>query len=130
LPPSRSSPILRDSEPPPRDAGVCTDRSKKRRWPPPPLHATRVSAPHRHGHGGDATLWPSSCFHLPPISPGGGGGMQLKGGRARQGHQVGLTAIGLKRKDGVVLAVEKRVTSQLLEPSSVEKIMEIDEHIG
>jgi len=44
--------------------------------------------------------------------------------------QLGSTAIGLRTKDGVVLAVEKRVTSPLLEPSSVEKIMEIDEHIG
>ncbi|KAK9054770.1 hypothetical protein SSX86_025849 [Deinandra increscens subsp. villosa] len=44
--------------------------------------------------------------------------------------KLGSTAIGLKTKDGVVLAVEKRITSPLLEPSSVEKIMEIDEHIG
>ncbi|CAO2146583.1 unnamed protein product [Urochloa humidicola] len=44
--------------------------------------------------------------------------------------QLGSTAIGLKTKDGVVLAVEKRVTSPLLEPSSVEKIMETHEHIG
>ena len=29
-----------------------------------------------------------------------------------------------------MLAVEKRVTSSLLEPSSVEKILEIDTHIG
>jgi 20S proteasome subunit alpha 5 len=36
----------------------------------------------------------------------------------------------LKTKQGVILAVEKRITSPLLEPSSVEKIMEIDEHIG
>jgi 20S proteasome subunit alpha 5 len=28
------------------------------------------------------------------------------------------------------LAVEKRVSSTLLEPSSIEKIMEIDEHLG
>jgi 20S proteasome subunit alpha 5 len=28
------------------------------------------------------------------------------------------------------LAVEKRLTSTLLEPSSVEKIMEIDTHLG
>ena len=32
--------------------------------------------------------------------------------------------------DGVVLGVEKRVTSTLLETSSVEKIVEIDRHIG
>ncbi|KAL8098789.1 hypothetical protein AgCh_031491 [Apium graveolens] len=44
--------------------------------------------------------------------------------------KLGSTAIGLKTKEGVVLAVEKRITSTLLEPSSVEKIMEIDEHIG
>ncbi|KAM7253568.1 hypothetical protein ACFE04_021722 [Oxalis oulophora] len=44
--------------------------------------------------------------------------------------KLGSTAIGLKTKEGVVLAVEKRITSPLLEPTSVEKIMEIDEHIG
>ncbi|KAL0908438.1 hypothetical protein M5K25_022933 [Dendrobium thyrsiflorum] len=44
--------------------------------------------------------------------------------------KLGSTAIGIKTKQGVVLAVEKRVTSPLLEPSSVEKIMEIDENIG
>lgn len=32
--------------------------------------------------------------------------------------------------DGVILGVEKRVTSTLLEASSVEKIVEIDRHIG
>ena len=30
----------------------------------------------------------------------------------------------------MVLAVEKRLSSPLMEPSSVEKVMEIDEHIG
>ncbi|XP_038985383.1 proteasome subunit alpha type-5-A-like [Phoenix dactylifera] len=44
--------------------------------------------------------------------------------------KLGSTAIGLKTKEGVVLAIEKRVSSPLLEPGSVEKIMEIDEHIG
>lgn len=29
-----------------------------------------------------------------------------------------------------MLAVEKRVTSTLIEPSSIEKIMEVDTHIG
>uniref|UniRef100_A0A7I4BAA2 Proteasome subunit alpha type n=2 Tax=Physcomitrium patens TaxID=3218 RepID=A0A7I4BAA2_PHYPA len=45
-------------------------------------------------------------------------------------QRLGSTAVGLKTKEGVVLAVEKRITSVLLEPTSVEKIMEIDEHIG
>ena len=38
--------------------------------------------------------------------------------------------MGIQTKEGVLLAVEKRVTSDLLEPSSVEKILEIDTHIG
>ena len=44
--------------------------------------------------------------------------------------QLGTTAIGVQTSEGVVLAVEKRVSSTLLEPSSIEKIMEIDEHLG
>jgi len=38
--------------------------------------------------------------------------------------------VGLQTKSGSILAVEKRLTSPLLEPSSVEKIAEIDVHIG
>ena len=30
----------------------------------------------------------------------------------------------------MILAVEKRVTSPLLDPASIEKIMELDAHIG
>ncbi|BDA41266.1 Proteasome subunit alpha type-5 [Coccomyxa sp. Obi] len=44
--------------------------------------------------------------------------------------KLGTTAIGVRSKDGVVLVVEKRVTSPLLEPSSIEKIAEVDTHIG
>ena len=44
--------------------------------------------------------------------------------------QLGSTAIGIQTSEGVVLAVEKRVTSPLIEPSSIEKIMEVDNHIG
>jgi len=44
--------------------------------------------------------------------------------------QLGSTAIGIQTPGGVVLAVEKRVTSPLIVPASIEKIMEIDEHIG
>lgn len=35
--------------------------------------------------------------------------------------KLGSTAVGIQTKEGVVLAVEKRLTSTLLEPSSVEK---------
>jgi len=44
--------------------------------------------------------------------------------------KLGSTAIGVATGGGVVLGVEKRVTSTLLETSSVEKIVEIDRHIG
>nr|KAJ3421241.1 Phosphatidylinositol (PI) 3-kinase [Polyrhizophydium stewartii] len=44
--------------------------------------------------------------------------------------KLGSTAIGIQTSKGVVLAVEKRVTSTLLESSSIEKIMEIDVHLG
>lgn len=38
--------------------------------------------------------------------------------------------MGIQTSEGVVLAVEKRITSKLIEPSSIEKIMEIDSHVG
>lgn len=44
--------------------------------------------------------------------------------------KLGSTAVGVQCADGVILAVEKRLTSTLLEPHSVEKIMEVDSHIG
>jgi len=43
---------------------------------------------------------------------------------------LGSTAVGIQTKEGSVLAVEKRLTSPLLDPASVEKIAEIDTHIG
>lgn len=44
--------------------------------------------------------------------------------------KLGSTVVGVRTKEGVVLAVEKRVTSSLLIPSSIEKVAEIDSHIG
>jgi 20S proteasome subunit alpha 5 len=44
--------------------------------------------------------------------------------------KLGSTAIGIQTSEGVVLAVEKRLTSSLMEPSGLEKIVEIDSHIG
>ena len=44
--------------------------------------------------------------------------------------QLGSTAVGVKTSEGVVLGIEKRVASPLLESSSIEKIMEIDRHLG
>ena len=42
----------------------------------------------------------------------------------------GTTSIGVKSSEGIVLAVDKRTTSNLVEASSIEKIFKIDEHIG
>eukprot|EP00128_Syssomonas_multiformis_P011290 Colp12_sorted_trinity150504_noHs@33616 len=44
--------------------------------------------------------------------------------------KLGSTALGIQTSEGIVLAVEKRVTSPLIIPSSIEKIVEIDRHIG
>jgi len=49
---------------------------------------------------------------------------------AREAVKKGTTTIGLKFKDGVILIVDKRVPSKLVEPRSIEKIYDIDEHIG
>ncbi|ORZ10765.1 nucleophile aminohydrolase [Absidia repens] len=44
--------------------------------------------------------------------------------------KLGTTAIGIQTSEGVVLAVEKRVSSTLLEANSIEKVMEIDVNLG
>jgi proteasome alpha subunit len=49
---------------------------------------------------------------------------------AREAVKRGTTTVGLKFKDGVVLIVDKRITSQLIEPASIEKIFKIDDHCG
>ncbi len=49
---------------------------------------------------------------------------------AREAVKRGTTTVGLKFKDGVALIIDKRVTSRLIEPTSIEKIFQIDEHIG
>ncbi len=49
---------------------------------------------------------------------------------AREAVKRGTTAVGIKCFEGVVLIVDKRVSSRLLEASSIEKIYKIDEHIG
>ena len=44
--------------------------------------------------------------------------------------KLGSTAIGICTSEGVVLAVEKRITSPLMELTTIEKIVEVDKHIG
>ena len=49
---------------------------------------------------------------------------------AREAVKKGTTTIGIKFKDGVLLVVDKRVSSRLVEPESIEKIYDIDDYIG
>ena len=49
---------------------------------------------------------------------------------AREAVKRGTTAVGIKAADGVVLLVDKRITSRLVEAESIEKIFQIDDHIG
>lgn len=44
--------------------------------------------------------------------------------------KLGSTAIGICTPEGIVLAVEKRITSVLMEPTTIEKIVQVDKHIG
>jgi proteasome alpha subunit len=49
---------------------------------------------------------------------------------AREAVKRGTASIGIRTSDGVVLAVDKRIRSPLMERSSVEKIHKADDHIG
>ncbi|PSQ29170.1 proteasome endopeptidase complex, archaeal, alpha subunit [Halobacteriales archaeon QS_9_67_15] len=49
---------------------------------------------------------------------------------AREAVKRGTASIGVRTSNGVVLAVDKRIRSPLMERSSVEKIHKADDHIG
>jgi proteasome alpha subunit len=49
---------------------------------------------------------------------------------AREAVKRGTTTVGLKFKDGIALIIDKRISSKLIEPTSIEKIFKIDMHIG
>ncbi|MBQ6219083.1 MAG: archaeal proteasome endopeptidase complex subunit alpha [Methanosphaera sp.] len=49
---------------------------------------------------------------------------------AREAVKRGTTSVGIVSKDGVVFAVDKKVKSKLVVPTSIEKIFKIDEHIA
>lgn len=49
---------------------------------------------------------------------------------AREAVKRGTTTVGMKFNNGAVLIVDKRVSSRLVEPNSIEKIFTIDDHIG
>lgn len=49
---------------------------------------------------------------------------------AKKTVKQGSTSIGIACKDGVVFVTDKRIVDSLIIPESVEKIWEIDDHIG
>lgn len=49
---------------------------------------------------------------------------------AMEAVKRGATVVGVRGKDCVVLAADKRITTGLMIPASVEKIYKIDEHIA
>jgi proteasome alpha subunit len=49
---------------------------------------------------------------------------------AREAVKRGTASIGVRTSDGVVIAVDKRIRSPLMERDSVEKIHKADDHIG
>lgn len=49
---------------------------------------------------------------------------------ARKTVSQGTTAIGIVCKDGVVLVADKRIIEKLIVPESVEKVFQVDKHIG
>jgi 20S proteasome subunit alpha 2 len=49
---------------------------------------------------------------------------------AQNAVNKGATALGVKALDGVVLAAEKKTPSPLVDPSTVQKVFKLDEHVG
>ena len=49
---------------------------------------------------------------------------------ALEAVKLGSTAVGITTREGVVIAAEKRLPSSLVVPSSIEKILLIDSHMG
>ncbi|MCQ4332299.1 archaeal proteasome endopeptidase complex subunit alpha [Natronomonas sp. F2-12] len=49
---------------------------------------------------------------------------------AREAVKRGTASIGIRTEEGVVLVVDKRIRSPLMERTSVEKIHKADDHIG
>ncbi len=49
---------------------------------------------------------------------------------AREAVKRGTTAVGVRAKSAVVLLVDKRISSRLVVPESIEKIFAVDAHVG
>jgi 20S proteasome subunit alpha 2 len=49
---------------------------------------------------------------------------------AQQAVLKGATSLGIVAENGVVIAAEKKTPTPLIDPSTVQKVFELDEHVG
>ena len=99
---------------------------------PPPRHVPhplRVRQIRQHLlAGGQALPGRPRTTHFPQDHPPKPAFFQVE--YAIEAIKLGSTAIGIQTSEGVVLAVEKRITSTLMEPTTIEKIVEVDKFVG
>jgi 20S proteasome subunit alpha 5 len=99
-------------------------------WPVPARAACRCQAARDFGFQILTCAWQNRSEYDRGVNTFSPEGRLFQVEYAIEAIKLGSTAIGIQTSEGVVLAVEKRVTSVLLDPSSIEKIMELDSHIG
>lgn len=56
-------------------------------------------------------------------------GRLLQVENATKAIQKGTSAVGIRANEGVVMAVHRKLNSTLIEPRSIQKVVELDEHI-
>ena len=49
---------------------------------------------------------------------------------AKKTVKAGTSAVGIVCKDGVLIMADKRISEKLIVPKSIEKVYQVDEHIG
>eukprot|EP00796_Vickermania_ingenoplastis_P010108 gene10108-7075_t len=49
---------------------------------------------------------------------------------ATKAAEKGSAALGVKALDGVVIAAKKKTTSPLVDPSTIQKVFQLDDHVG
>ncbi len=49
---------------------------------------------------------------------------------AKKTVKQGTSTVGIVCKDGVLLVADKRITDKLMVPASIEKVYQVDEHVG
>ena len=105
---------------------------------PPPVLRTSTRAQELADEGSKGTAKVGGGIQMQPSGRGYDHGITTfsPDGRlfqveyARESVKRGTTTAGLKYRDGVILVVDKRISSRLIIPESIEKVYKIDDHIG